>query len=616
MVKRVFILFLFFAGSATLFCQEVITGLYSNPQVKKAWEKRYTRKAFLLADTIELPFFDDFAQQGLLPDSTRWQDAYVMINNTYTANQRTQGVATFDVLDNTGSLYPDASPSVFEADHLTSQPINLKYNPSDSIYLSFLYEPGGLADMPELSDSLIVQFYSPSDLAWTSVWKAPFTTTDTFRSAIIRITDPRFLEKGFMFRFINYASLSSYGTDQAMMGNCDQWNVDYILLGKNRNYADTIMHDVAMTKPVRSVLNTYESMPWKQFTRFFLSEMGSGIAINYFNNNTITRNVTRNFEIYDMYDKTVVYSVSGGAANIAPLSPVMFSGPLIYTFSTTNPDSGLFRIKSYLTTDVFDSKANDTITYFQRFSDYYAYDDGTAEAGYGINGLGSRNAMVAYRYSVYAADSLRGIMICFNQSYQNSNYTNFNLMVWDDNNGTPGNEIGGEQNLTVSQGPGLNGFNTYYLTSPVKVTGTYYVGWQQTTETFLNAGFDLNTPNNGRQFYFLNGNWNSSQAAGSVMIRPVFGPRRTTTGISDISYPSGKIKLWPNPAADRITLQFGEDGIVTDPVIVIRDLQGRELIRKQYTGQMDISSLSPGIYIVISYDGKRPIGFSRLIKSK
>jgi hypothetical protein len=357
-------------------------------------------------------------------------------------------------------------------------------------------------------------------------------------------------------------------------------------------------------------------MPWKHFRKFFLSEMGPWITINYFNNDTIIRNVTRKFEIFDMNKNILAYSSSGGAANISPLSGVIYQGNLIYTFNTDNTDSALFRIKSYLTTDIFDPKQNDTIVYYQKFGNYYSFDDGTAEAGYGVNGLGSQNAMVAYRYSVLAPDTLRAVEICFNESYQDANYRTFNLNVWDDNSGFPGNVLATEPEMSVKQGPGVNGFQTYYLSNPIEVNGNYYVGWQQTSETFLNAGFDFNTPHNGRQLYYLNGSWSESQAKGSIMIRPVFGERLNSTGIEDLNAGPGKIRFWPNPAKDYITIENTGDEILNNPVVVVTDLQGRELIRTLNTEKIDISSLSPGIYILVKYSGGRPSGFGRLIKSR
>ena len=610
---RLLIAALLLYESASLSGQEVIRGLISNPGVKKAWQARNKKKSILVSDTLSLPFFDDFSGPSILPDSTRWQDFYVMINNTYSVKQRSLGVATFDAIDNTGSLYADASSLGFEADHLTSRPIDLGYAPADSIYLSFLYEPGGIADMPELQDSLTLQFYSPASLSWFSVWKAPYSSTDTVRIAMIPVTDTRFLQKGFMFRFINYASLSPSGTDQSMMGNCDQWNVDYVYLGKNRNINDTIIRDVAMTLPVRSALKNYESMPWTHFRQFFLTELGPSYNFSYFNSDTTVRNVTRYFDITDVYRDSLDYSRSGGALNISPLTTVTYNGPLIYTFNTPGKDSALFRIRGYLEDDLA-SKQNDTIIYYQEFADYYSYDDGSSEAGYGINGLGSRNAMVAQQYSVYAPDTLRGIKICFNESYQDANYATFSIGVWDDNNGVPGNLIASENNLSVNQGPGLNGFRTFYLTSPVAVSGTYYAGWMQNSETYMNAGLDLNTRIPGKQFYYLNGDWNSSQANGCVMIRPVFGKRRTITGIADVTEAANRIKIWPNPAGDFINIEFRDSDPAGDRVVIIRDLQGRELIKSIVTGRMDISALSPGVYVLEGYSGGKAVGFVRLLK--
>ncbi len=50
------------------------------------------------------------------------------------------------------------------------------------------------------------------------------------------------------------------------------------------------------------------------------------------------------------------------------------------------------------------------------------------------------------------------------------------------------------------------GFIPTLFLKGLRYTGVFYVGWRQTSETFLNAGYDVNTPNAGRQFYWLNGN--------------------------------------------------------------------------------------------------------------
>jgi len=596
--------------------QEVITGLQTNIRILNTDMTPFKAKG-VAADTIELPFFEDFTGSSYVPSPARWSDNFVFINNTYTDQQLTLGVATFDAIDNTGRLYESANSWGFEADHLTSQPIDLDLSPSENIWLSFYYQPGGLGDLPEPGDSLTLQFYAPLEEKWYSVWKAQGEVSERFKPAIIRIDNPRYLQDGFRFRFVNWASLSAEINDPSMIGNCDQWNIDYIFLDENRNEADTLLADVAFRRPLRSILQTHEAMPWKQFREIFLQEMGSVIPIHYRNNDTIIRNVTRNFVIRDVYANRVVHSFSAGATNISPLTNIDYNANLIYTFSSANDDSAMFRITGYLITDDFDPKGNDTIQYNQRFSNYFAFDDGTSEGGYGINGQGSRNAMVAYRFKSFIQDTIRAVRICFNDSYLNSNLRSFDLMIWSDNNNIPGDAIYSVNNLTVVKGADINGFFTYLLPDPVVVNDVFYIGWKQLSETFLNAGYDVNTPNNNRQFYWLNGEWFHSQVNGSVMIRPVMGGSLKPTSVGEIpSDPKSAFRLWPNPATGFINLESRELTLSQSAFVTVIDLYGREVLKVKYSERINVSSLKPGIYtLFISVNGKRA-GYQRLVISR
>lgn len=593
--------------------QEIVTGLQSNPILKKGMIGSTGRKAS--TDTLELPFFDDFSERGVLPDAGKWSDAFVFINNTYSDKQITTGIATFDALDNSGRLYETSSSSGFEADRLTSLPINLNYLPSDNIRLSFFYQPGGLADMPEEKDSLILQFFAPDNGKWYSVWKGSVRNIPDFKAVILHINQPKFLKKGFMFRFRNYASLSENMSDPSMVGNCDQWNIDYILLDKNREESDTVFHDVAFRLPLRSLLNTHEAMPWKQFRQIYLQEMSTQIPIHYRNNDTIVRNVNRNFEILDVYGNKGE-QFSAGATNIEPLTNVDYNASLIYTFNTPGTDSALFRIKSWLITDNFDPKENDTLVYYQTFSNYFAFDDGSAENGYGINGSGSKNAMVALRFKSFIDDTLRAIRICFNDSYMNANKRSFALMVWDDNGGIPGNVMYYSNEVMVEQGEVINGFHTYSLPVGVPVNNTFYVGWKQRSDAFLNAGLDINTPHAGRQFYWINGAWNQSQVTGSLMIRPVVGSP-LVTGIHDIQYlKKNSLHFRPNPAKDYITIDPADIPDPESAYISFFDMQGRELLKVRYNDneRVDVSSLHEGIYIIVLSRNGRRESYSRMVK--
>jgi hypothetical protein len=597
--------------------QEVVTGLQSNYSITESKNNKKRTDTKAGSDNLELPFFDDFSGQSVFPEKMKWLDNYVFINNTYSDRQITKGIATFDALDNSGNLYTTASSTGFKADLLTSQPLNLNYLPSDNIWLSFYYQAGGLADIPEANDSLTLQFLAPDENKWYSVWKAGGNTEPEFKPVIMRIDKTRFLKKGFQFRFINYASLSQNMGDPSMVGNCDIWNIDYVLIDKNRDAADTIFADVAFRLPLRSLLLNYEAMPWKQFRQIYLQQMGSSIPVNYRNNDIITRNVTRNFEIWDVYKNSMAHFFSAGATNIPPLTNIAYNADLIYTFNTDNNDSALFRITCSLKTDAFDPKGNDTLVYYQIFKNYFAFDDGSSEGGYGINGLGSRNAMFAYRFKSYMTDTLRSVSICFNDSYLDANKRAFDLMVWNDDNGIPGNVLFTKEEIMVEQGTVINGFYTYNIPDGVEVKDIFYIGWKQRSETFLNAGFDVNTPHAGRQFYWLNGEWQQSQVHGSVMIRAVVGDRLKLTSINEM-YLRNKnlINVWPNPTKNYVNIDPGEMQLSGLSYITVMDLSGREIIKVPFSEQIDISSLHEGMYIIITTMNGRPIGYNRLIKTR
>jgi len=597
--------------------QEIITGLQSNYRITDKSKLFRENRALAAADTLLLPFFDDFSGHSIFPDTKKWIDNYVFINNTYSDWQITAGIATFDALDNSGRMYATANSSGFEADHLTSLPINLNYTSSDNIWLSFFYQAGGLADPPETNDTLTLQFFAPNENKWYSVWRAKGSLDQRFKPAIIKVDNNRFLQKGFQFRFINYASLSPNLSDPSMVGNCDMWNIDYVVLDKNRNAGDTVFADVAYTLPLRSLLKSHEAMPWKQFKQVYLQEMGSSIPVHYRNNDTITRNVTRNFEIWDIYRNALAYSFSAGATNIGPLTTIDYNANLVYTYNTTNNDSALFRLTASLKTDNFDPKGNDTLIYYQVFKNYFAFDDGSSEGGYGINGLGSRNAMVAYKYESYVQDTLRAVSICFNDSYQNANQREFDLVVWNNNSGLPGDIIYVREQAMVEQGTGINGFYNYIIPEGVVVNGVFYVGWRQRSESFLNAGYDVNTPQAGKQFYWLNGEWSQSQMPGSIMIRPVLGSPLLVTSVKNtITENKSLLNFFPNPAKDFINISPGELQSNGSTFITITDLNGHELIKVPYSERVDISSLHDGMYILVISTNGQPVVYNRLIKTR
>jgi hypothetical protein len=169
----------------------------------------------------------------------------------------------------------------------------------------------------------------------------------------------------------------------------------------------------------------------------------------------------------------------------------------------------------------------------------------------------------------------------------------------------------------VEQANAINGFYNYTIPEGVVVKGAFYIGWRQRSESFLNVGYDVNTPHGGNQLYWLNGEWNQSQMSGSIMIRPVVGAPLKITAINDTFYKNKTVmNFWPNPAKDYINISPGELKLSGSAYISIVDLNGHELIKVPYAERVDISTLHDGMYFLVLKMNGQPVGYNRLIKTR
>jgi hypothetical protein len=600
----VLVSFLFcFPGVLRLQAQEVITPLQSNPRAAEQYKDFSSAKKSAKAVLLELPFFDDFSNSSLIADTGRWSNAYAFVNNNFSVNPVTNGVATLDALDEVGSIYSHAviSSGTFVADSLSSHPINLAYPASDSIYLSFLYQPGGICDLPEEDDSLMVDFYASDSSEWINVWRIPGSELQPFKHVMIPITDDRFLTSEFRFMFRNRASLPRNNETPDKRSNVDYWHVDYVRLDRNRSAADTILRDVAFNTPLSSIFKELSAVPWSHFESAFNTTLSPEVSVQYRNNDSIARNVTRSLTILEpLYDESELIGIPT-AQDIPAQEERIVDFAFPYDLDFNRGDSALIRFKAALRTDVFDPKVNDTVIYDQLFRDYYAYDDGTAEVGYGLRGDGTENGMVAIRHHSYEADMLGGVYIFFNQVYDSLNvkeYT-FNLMVWNDSDGFPGTVAWDDETIYRPRyTPTYTGFVKYEFTEPVPVNGPFHVGWRQYKPYTLNMGLDKNhDPESPLMFYNM-GTWISSEAPGMVLFRPyLYEP---STGIDQpLASDLKALKLYPNPASEQIWIEIPSGLEGQDIPVYIFDTSGRQLHHSMLrTNMLDVSGYAPGIYYI------------------
>jgi hypothetical protein len=598
MKNSLIFLFLSLVGMQLTRAQEVLSDLSSNAVLSEP-RSSGTKHGRPASDTLSLPFLDDFSREGIYPGNTLWVDSNVYINDDYPLNQPTVGVATFDGINKHGVPYEPNNPLAWgKADSLTSRPINLydyeenniikRYNRSDSLFLSFYYQAKGLGNGPDPEDSLVLQFRVPGK-DWVHVLSLSPDTADTlFRKALITITDTSFFKKGFQFRFLNYSTLS---------GNLDHWHIDYVYLNKNKSI-NQYVKDVAFINRQKSMLKTYQSMPWSHYTT---AEKRTQFTINLRNLSSPAEQplpVPYAYGIYSPYVSTLT-----ATPQIEPDSDtsLTYSFPFDFTPSGSTDDIE-FEISHLISPSPNVVLSNDTIRFFQRFSNYFAYDDGTAENGYGVN---VNLAKIAYRYTLTHSDTLRGLGIFFNRLINNLSERTFRIIVWKSLSPEDSIYTTGRFQPVYN---GINGFHFYGFEKPVPVSGTFYIGIQQFTADILNIGFDRNTDAHTNLFYHRGDNWYRSNIKGSVMMRPYLG-KFIPAAITENDVTDG-MTIYPNPASERLFLRIRPG--MRNARAEIHDLLGRLRADTEISsGMIDVSGLPNGLYLLrVRYDNS----FSKTVK--
>ncbi|MCK9254589.1 MAG: T9SS type A sorting domain-containing protein [Bacteroidales bacterium] len=598
-MKKLSLLYVLILISTISLAQEFVVD-YGNiflKQYSRNYFNKIIQKNELNLDTLNLPFFDDFSASYVYPDSTKWIDKFAFINNNYAKNPMTYNVASLDAVDEFGNVYPHL-PSLSSdiADYLTSKPINLAVHPSDSVYFSFFYQAGGNGNMPETKDSLVVQFKTP-DLAWTSVWNvAGGSVMSEFKNVLIPITDTLFLVKGFQFRFLNYASISS-NYEPSWISNSDHWNIDFVMLDTAKTYTDTIANDVAFIKNFNSMLNGYESVPWKHYKANNTGLVNDSLTWTYRNTGPDVFAINRQVEIIDLLGNNIGFSMNDDNENIDAFETINYSRRIPYIFNSNSVDSAKFLLKGYITTDDSEERFmyrwNDTIRYYQKFENYYAYDDGSAEKAYGISGQNTAYSSLAYQFTPLVSGKLFGVYIYFNKVLNEGNKKYFFLNVWKDDNGIPGDTLFQKIGVLPEYSDDINGFIYYPLDTALLIDTTFYIGWTKTTDDMLNCGFDIHNDASQFLFYNVSGTWENSSIPGALMLRPVFEYEPIEqTNIFEENF--AEFQIYPNPANNFINIE----SFSNNDIVQIFDFTGKLLLSTASKNQIDISDLSSGIYIV------------------
>ena len=569
---------------------------------------------------LTLPFFADFSSnpsdsqfsilnfQFSIPSGATVTDGAGLLPPTV-------GVVTLDALDASGDLYPDASTSLFPADTLTSLPIRLDgFTPHDMLVFSFYYLPGGgegnlwerIGDAPDPGDSLILEFFRPADSTWVPMWSRGGIEVDSlvlatglhWQYVAVPIIDSLFFDSLFAFRFRNYCSLP-VTAKPGLAGNCDYWHLDYLVLDTNRSTTETPeFRDVAFAAPAPTALAAYRAMPARQYrtadvvTDFSLkitNLYGSELATQYF------------YAVVDDAGDTL-YCYDGGYENAPPFLPgevyqqsqAHANPPMGYIFPESEQPASytlIHIVREGVGGD--DHGCNDTVRFLQVFDNYYAYDDGTAENGYGLTSSSSR-LYLASRFDLNTQDTLTAVDLYFNRTSDGDNeQIPFYITIWlADDDGRPGTILYRDESSRHPQHDGLNRFQRYRLERPLVVEpGSLFVGFEQGNNHYINLGFDRSFNSADRIYYLTGTAWQQSILSGSLMMRPLFGAA-ATVGIESVVVGSS-INIFPNPATDLVTVE----GLPAGSRIELYDASGR-LCFSTFNFQLSTLNYPNGLYLL------------------
>ncbi len=623
--------------------EEVLSGITIHKEIRQNVKKEFQKsiKAEVPATLIELPVIDDFSSNSLFPDTSFWWNSNsVFINNHFAIDPPSLGTATFDAMNDSGSIYNIPLNRTERGDALTSRP--LKMEGAKDIYLSFVYQAGGMGEIPKKSDSLTLQFFDVDSSEWVSVWKAinhfedslilevygndsitwkPLPDTfiivtngDTIKKAervesisqfknVILPVNTSFADDGFQFRFMNYINIKD-ADYEGSIGNSSMWHLDYVYLDENRDINDTLINDIAMVNTIDTIFKNYVTIPARHLgTELGFNQRVAIPKVYVKNNYDAIINFDRGWIVKDeIKNKTETAGSSSG--NIPPFQLAGIKDQLSGEQFDINDyvieggiDSAKFTYTYHITAedDLNDRKQNDTMSYTFDMFGYYAYDDGTAEKGYGISGVGTRNAEVAVRFDPLTADSLHGVFIYFNKPYDAENFTlYFNLTIWNMIDNLPGDTLySREAKVGFMKGP--YEYTYYRLEEPVYISKSFFVGWVQFKEEFMNVGFDRYYNNRQRNFVNFGSGWVGSKFDGTIMIRPNFSDIPVPVTINKVE---NKLNLttYPNPVTSNLYINIHDySGEIK---FGIADLQGRIVKRGIAENQtINCSDLKKGIYL-------------------
>ena len=621
--------------SQTAFAQIELAPIWRTPPANISFKKDLPNARTSAALTpMLLPFWDDFSlnkfdgqRNTAYPNDTLWEYSQrVWVNDHMGINPPSIYVATFDGYDSIGKPYAknDILAKGF-ADRLTSRPLRMDLvSPANrpNVFINFFYQFQGNGEPPDVGDVLNL-YFKDKDGIWSEVWRIENDGNidpKKFNEVKFSITDQKYFHNKFQFRFQNFGRIS---------GPYDTWNVDYVYVSNGKAQYAPIYPDFpdrAIATGLTPLFKEYNAIPIKHFRPIASSLTQSpSLTLKSLRNDTTKQplNFTVKAQILERKNKLITITNTVLSNNVGTGFPLPYGTPKNLVLPSTpnlsniDPlvDSMILRINFGLgesdnkikqasggdwDTTVYkriDFRRNDTTRATYILDDYYAYDDGTAEYGARINGIGTQ---LAYEFNLKttAADTL----IAFDYYFppfgdESSQSVQFHVL-----GALTGQETDYlyRRNTQIKRSTNSK-FVRETLASPVTVQGKFYIGWRLLSNALILVGLDRSFDSGSKLFYNSSGDWvQNTDLKGSLMIRPVFirkGQAPPPVAVAD----EVSAALYPNPNNGTFYLP------VKAEQIVVIDVTGRPVatIIEDELDRKKISTTAPvGVYLVRYFDGQ------------
>ncbi len=543
--------------------------------------------------TTTIPFWDDFSK-GI--QTSKWIAKGASYTETIGNKAPSLGMALFNGVDELGRAYSLQEKDQGESDYLTSVPLDLsgiEASQKASLYLSFYWQAGGKAEVPDSNDRLSLQVLTPAG-TWLTVWeKRGGETLDRTRFAqeIIAIL-PEWQHANFQFRFFSNGRQS---------GPFDSWLLDYVYLNTQRTATNLSYPDRALTLPTSVRLGDFGAYPWELVQKHQKSNWST--VKNEFQNLenrfkamefSVTLRDSSGTELLPINSTTPFNPVPNALERRSIVSRTFSEipipskpGDLFFETSLVTGDGLLTTINGTDTTRFAQVNFRDNDRVSTRFSlrDYFAYDQGNADYTAGIN---QRSGQLAVAYKTPEPVFLTGISIDFNNARQVDQV--LDLVIWSALDKKP---LYTQEVVIPAKKSGQN-IQYFSLKETVPVSGTFYVGFTQFTNDFLQVGLDKTQNFGDRIYYNVGGGWvQNKDVNGALLIRPHVSLSGKAGGTLS---PENIFQVYPNPAVEEVMVE----GKFT--YLQVLDSFGREITLPRMarnTGEvLNFKDQQPGLYLI------------------